>query len=288
MPTVYTAACLRHRHPDVHLALSKALDAAGIPLVEVPGTGNIWIRDWMPIRCGDHFVKFRGHTMDTERWPQLAIPESGPSNLYCGMWPTAHSGIILDGGNCVRSPDGKRVLMTEQVFLDNRVLGASSESRLCDLLEARIILLPVESGDTLGHADGIVQWIDNDTVFVNDRRSMRDHGEKTYDIALRQILRESGIEAVPFPWAYEECPDYTEEHFRTLFPDADEFNPAWGYYLNFLKVENTILYPTFGIDRDKRALDCLIDAFPHATCTGIDCSRLSMEGGLLHCISYEI
>ncbi len=290
MPTVYTAACLRHRHPDVHLALSKALDAAGIPLVEVPGTGNIWIRDWMPIRCGGNFVKFRGHTMDTEHWPQLAIPGFGPSNTYCGVWPTIHSDIILDGGNVVRSPDGTRVLMTDQVLLDNPSLALSSglnlSNMLEDLLEAKIILLPVENGDTLGHSDGLAHWIDNDTVFVNDRRSMRDIGEKTYDMALRKILRENKIEAVPFPWAYDLCRDVTEERFRQEFPDADDQNPCVGYFINMLVLPELIIYPKYNIPKDREAEDAIIDAFPGVPFVGIDCSRLSYEGGAIHCVTW--
>jgi agmatine/peptidylarginine deiminase len=285
MKTVYIAAVLRDRHPDVHLALSKALAEAGIPLVEVQGTGNIWIRDWMPIRCGDHYVKFRNHTNDTKRWPQLEVPEEAWMRpVLLGDVPIIHSDLILDGGNVVRSPDGKRVIMTKQVLRDNPGLILK---KLGDLLEAEIVLIDPEPGDTLGHSDGICHWIDNDTVFVNDYRSMRDSAYRDYAGDLRVDLDLDWITAVPMPNAYDECRDLSEERFRTEFPDADDFNPGYGYYINFLKVENLILYPTFGIDRDERCLDALLDAWPAAKCVGIDCSRLSMEGGLLHCITRE-
>ena len=89
-----------------------------------------------------------------------------------------------------------------------------------------------------------------------------------------------------FPWAYDECREVNEERFRREHPQADDFNMATGYYINFLKLDNLILYPTFGIDRDNRAADALIDAWPNATIAGIDCSYLAEEGGLLHCVTW--
>ena len=33
--------------------------------------------------------------------------------------------------------------------------------------------------------------------------------------------------------------------------------------------------------------DALLAAFPDAQCVGINCSHLSMLGGLLHCVTWE-
>lgn len=305
--TLYVASCLRDRHADVHLGISKALSDAGIPLVEVPGTGNIWIRDWMPIRCGDHYVKFRPKA-DTVKWPLLEVPRAcwewvGVSNFPCEIkvhnrktLNIVESSIILDGGNVVRSPDGKRVIMCMQTLLDNGLILYQESTgkkwkditeRLENLLEAKVVWIPTEPGDYLGHSDGECVWIDNDAVFVNDFRSMRDAEYRDYQRHVKELLEEDDIETVPFPNAFDLDREITEERFRQEHPHADDFNSGYGFYLNFLKLDNLILYPTFGIDRDERCLDALLDAWPDAKCVGIDCGYLAEEGGLLHCISWS-
>jgi agmatine deiminase len=299
MPTVYITEALKTRHPDVAVAMRLALDDAGIPLVEIPGTGNIWIRDWMPIPVGDHFVKFRYKDL-TERWPFLAVPREcwhnlaveKPGEIRDGRWvppmivPPTESDIILDGGNVVRVDS--RTIMTEQVFRDNPTIERHVLWGLLEhALETRLVIIPAEPGDELGHADGIVAPIDERTVFLNDYRSMRSSGMSAYEKCVRATLRLAYIETVPFPYAYDECREMTEATFRREFPDADDFNPGYGYYLNYLKVGNTILHPIFHLDRDDRAVDALLDAFPGANCVGIDCARLAYEGGLVHCTTWE-
>lgn len=281
MKTVYIAECLKTRHPDVYLAMRAALERHKVPLVEVAGTGNIWIRDWAPIKNGPgRFIRFQPKA-DTEKYPFLKVEED--CMLATGF---ATSDLVLDGGNVVRSPDGSRVIMTETTLYDN-IYRPGGKQQIAELLEAEIIWIQPEPGDDLGHADGIVQWIDDSTVFVNDYRSMRDMGFSCYAQALQQTLRLHHIEAVPFPYAYDECRELSEERFRQEFPDADDQNPAWGYYLNFLKVDDLVLYPIFHHPKDRQAKDCLLDAWPNGRFEAIDCSRLSMEGGLIHCVTWE-
>jgi agmatine deiminase len=315
MNTVYVSSCLASRHPDVHLALSLALQDHAIPLVEVEST-NIWLRDWMPIQVGDHFVKFRGHTNTPEnvkRWPQLEVKDECWSFIEdqahhdhdCGEddWKIVEeSDLILDGGNVVRSPDGKRVIMTEQTLYDNihYDFGAKGSKRTFeDLLEAEIIWIDSEPDDDLGHADGIVQWVNNGCCAVNDYRSIRSREWSDYQDKLLATLNKHGIGTVTFPWAGDIQREIDETRFRTEHPLGDDWNDGTGWYINYLKIDRPpihesrrnhlppplILYPKFNIDRDERCLDCLLDAFPGADCRGIDCTYLAEEGGLLRCVT---
>ena len=299
MPTVYIASCL-HRHPDVFFSLSLALEDADISLVEVPSS-NLWIRDWMPQKVpSGNFVNFLPKA-DTVKWPFLKVPE------ICWLPVCApdkgeliDSDIILDGGNVVRSPDGKRVIMTCQTLANNGCRpielafggvcyenGKNLKDKLEKLLEAQIIWIPVEPGDDLGHSDGEVAWIDDKTVFVNDFRSWRDPELSAYQKSLCKTLRSAGIETVLMPNAGDEAREIDEARFRKEHPYGDAWEDGTGFYLNFLKVGSLVLYPKFNIDRDERCVDALLDAWPDAKCVGIDCGYLAEEGGLLHCISWE-
>jgi agmatine/peptidylarginine deiminase len=116
---------------------------------------------------------------------------------------------------------------------------------------------------------------------------MRSHRYKLYESNVKQDLAECGIKTVPFPYAYDQCEEMEESRFRQQYPEADNQNSALGYYNNYLKIGNAIIYPMFFIDRDDRCVDALLDVFPGANCIGIDCRRLSMLGGLIHCVTWS-
>ena len=132
------------------------------------------------------------------------------------------------------------------------------------------------------------KWIDGKTVFLNDYRVMHDPIYRDYLRRVQGILRSHGIESVPFPYAYDRCPDLDEAEFRRRFPDGDAFGAAWGYAINYLQVKGAILYPTFNDPVDTATEACLWDAFPDLKLFSIDCSGLSMEGGLVNCITWNI
>jgi agmatine/peptidylarginine deiminase len=46
-----------------------------------------------------------------------------------------------------------------------------------------------------------------------------------------------------------------------------------------------IIAPIFNIDKDVLVLDKLQECFPKSEIHAIDCSALSMEGGLVNCIT---
>jgi agmatine deiminase len=135
----------------------------GIDVHIISGTKNVWCRDWMPVQTPGGFVKFtyKGYGM-LEKYPQLRVDE----HCWGDFADAFRSDIILDGGNVVRW--GDRVLMTDIVFTHNPGYDRTLlRDTLSDLLEAEIIFLPVEPGDTLGHTDGIVRWIDQGAVLLN-------------------------------------------------------------------------------------------------------------------------
>lgn len=290
---VYITDALQ-RYPKVYDAMRVALASHHIEVRPIVGTKNIWCRDYMPTQIeGNRFVKFnyKGYgTPDAvsrglayNDYPQLVVPEE----CWTGLGHVRMSDIVLDVGNVSRR--GSKAVVTEIIFRHNpqyqpQKLIAELES----LLEAQLVLVPVEPGDDLGHADGILKWIDDTTVFINDTTVMEDEDYDAYTQALTARLGAYGITAVPFTYAYDLCPEIDEAEFRRKYPDADDLNPGYGYYVNFLQVDGLILLPFFGIPRDEEAAALVRQYYPHSDCVGIDCADLSMEGGLLNCttISY--
>ena len=276
--TVFIPACLI-RYPETYGRLCSKLSTAGVHVQAIYDTANVWARDYMPVQTPTGFVKFR-YVKDFEKYPHLHVNDLCWRTLLQGV---TISDIALDGGNVVRH--GDRILMTEQVFKDNPGVNRTVLlDNLETLLGAEIICIPVEPGDDLGHADGIVHWIDGHRVFVNDYHAAE---MVEYSRRLAGILHENGIEAKKFPNVYYRRPQMSEEDFRRAYPAADDFNPGYGYYVNFLQVAGLILFPCFGVQEDA-CVDCRLDeVWPNIERDAVPCTRLSMEGGLLRCVTAQ-
>jgi agmatine/peptidylarginine deiminase len=283
--TIFLSGALSERYPFVYARLKSILSINKINVRTILGTGNIWIRDWFPVQTPSGFVKFayKGYGPDAyDKYPQLIVPE------YCWrsvLHSVKVSDIILDGGNIERY--GDRVIMTEIVFTHNPGIERTVLlDQLEQLLEAQIIIVPVEPGDDLGHTDGAVRWIDYKTVFVNQYHGAEE-AMQSYSDSLRGILEDEGIATVPFPNNYHYRPRMTEAEFREKFPQADDWNSGWGYAINFLHIANTIIFPAFGIHKDECAACRLKTAFPEAYIDRINCADLSQEGGLVNCVTSQ-
>ena len=273
MQTVYTAAALAERYRTVWQTIHDGCQAYGVEHRDLFGTKNIWARDYMPIQVGDHFARF-SYCKDFKQYPQLVVPE------FCSDLdqPVSRSKIILDGGNFQRC--GNSAIVTDIIFQQN--IGVNRQTllrRIEELTECELIVIPHEPDDTLGHADGMVHWIDETNCFVCD------FDQPLYG-QIESAFAEHAIEAVPFP-LLDDGPEYTEEEFRRAFPAADDFNPGWGYYINYLELDKFILAPVFGVAEDEIALN-LIASYTNKPVLPVDCSELSIEGGLVNCVTWDI
>ena len=217
---VFVADTLEPRFPEVFQGLREILADHGIPFGVIPGTRDIWCRDYMPIQVGnDRFVQFRyapGYLRG--RYRHLRRDEEIGSTLPW-VQECVRSEIVLDGGNVVKWSD--RVIMTEMIFDENPEWGRQKLlAELERLLEVeRIILIPPEPEEVTGHADGIVRFVDGETVLVNDYRDV----DCDYRACLLRRFRENAIDAVEVPYR----------------PGSGLFQgmpSAVGAYVNFLEV----------------------------------------------------
>jgi len=135
----------------------------------------------------------------------------------------------------------------------------------------QLIIIPQEPGDYIGHADGMVRFIDEGKVLVNQYPQ-----NKTYiDFALRlkASFRNAGLECIEFP--------YTSWKNQ----DGDD---ATGCYINFLEIGKYISYPVFEAPEDQLAQSILEDVFPDRQLIDIDCRQLAKFGGVLNCATWNI
>lgn len=264
--TVYFSEWLRKDFPAVTGDICGRLDRHGVGYGFLRHTEDYWCRDYMPIQVScdkyvqyvyepDYLVKKGGKFMTD---PTAALKDLNIS--------TVRTDLIIDGGNVIRCPD--KVIMTEKVFYENSRFSRNEVfAALEQLFECEPVFLPWDRAEKFGHADGVVRWVDGNTVLLTSYDESRSFAE-----AFRKEL---------------------ERHFDVIEMKYD-MTPrnrklSWAY-INFLQTKDVILVPVFNIMEDEQAMEQIGNAFPDyaGRIEAVDMSEIIGLGGGLNCISWNI
>ena len=258
------------RHPGLWRGLIGVLVSNRIEHQLLAGTKDIWCQDYMPVQVGaDAFVQFR-YEPDYLKGHQDLITDARVSESVQHIHTLHTSGIILDGGNVVAARG--KVLLTEKVFRENpRYVRLELRGELEKIFEATCLFVPKEPGDTIGHADGVVRFLDEDTVLVNDYAQV----DPRYGQRLRAALRRHGLGVEELAYFY------TGE-------EVDGISSAVGNYVNYLWVSGLIIVPAYGVPQDDTACRTLERLLPGTKVVPLRCEALARAGGVLNCVSWGI
>ena len=175
-----------------------------------------------------------------------------------------YTDINLDGGNVVFSPSKEKVIISDRVYSENPSWHkAELTAKLAKLLEANVIIIPSLKSDMTGHADGMVRFVDENTVVAN--APLSPFG---FETKVKKALQNHGIEVLDFPY---------------FDSNGDS---AIGCYLNFLETEQAILLPVFSVDTDNKAVQTAKHIF-HKAIIPVNINEIAADGGLLNCISWD-
>lgn len=271
---VYVSDLLVPRFPSLYGGLENILSEHGIGFRVLNGTKDIWIRDYAPIQVDQDgsFVLFRyfpdylrkgfRHLITNSKEIMAGLP---------GVRSCEFSDIVLDGGNVVRHHG--QAVVTDKIFRENRRMGrAELREELRRLLRVeRLIVIPTEPGDVVGHADGVLRFIDDNSVIVNDYRRL----DRSYRRRLREPLVAAGLKLEEI--TYE--PD---------LDDPGDIPSAVGNYVNFFQAGDLIVIPTYGLKADFDAQETLTRAFPAKAIRTLPCRALAEGGGVLNCATWGI
>jgi agmatine deiminase len=269
---VYLSDLLLQRHPWLADDLVRPLTGVGVEVRTIEGTKDIWCRDYMPIQVEmNRFVQFyyqpdylRGrfrHLITNYKVSMSVVPEG-----QC-----VKSGLWLDGGNLVRWKN--KVILTDKVFKENHRWSHKQVRRnLEEFLGVDcLIFIPAEPQEWLGHADGVVRFVADDTVIVNDY-SYTDPG---YRQCLLDELDRVGLKVIELP--------YMPSQRLTRGVGS-----AIGVYVNFLQVRGAIFVPTYRKPEDDFVCRRLEEVFPSDRIIPIESTWLAAEGGVLNCVTWGI
>ena len=252
-------------------ALSELLEKHSIKYDFLKATKDIWCRDYMPIQIEKgKFVQFRYEPSYLK--DDLEIQSDPKEVCKANNIKPQFSKINLDGGNVVNWSD--RAIITDRVFDENPEFSSKNKliAEIEKLLDVEIIVIPQIKSDMTGHADGMVRFVDKNTVLGNDR----EKEFKYWKNGINQILKEKGIEYIDIPFL---------DHKERKYPDH-----AIGCYVNYLEVENLIVLPIFETEKnkDQEVYDKFREIFPVRKIETINYNEIGFYGGLLNCTTWTI
>jgi agmatine deiminase len=268
--TVYISKLLKTRHPQLHHSLGQILREERISLLELRNTMDIWCCDYMPIQVSDDgFVMFR-YDPDYLYDEEFLLLKTNQEEVIAPFhFNITKSDLIVDGGNLVRHE--RKVILTDKIYTENP--DRTHEEILQELryfLEAEeIIIIPKVPYDYTGHADGMVRFVDANSVLLNDFSKL---GSRYFE-KLKKSLTSQGLNITLLPW----------DGWRQKKLSSD-----LGDYINFLHVGNLIIVPEFKEETDEEAKAIIRQCFPNANVKGLDCAELALGGGVLHCCTWNI
>ncbi len=289
----FEAVCInaaRPLHARIRLLLRQAKADPGRVTLFAHPTDDAWCRDHGPI-----FVK-HGRTSEValtdwefnawgEKYPRWrldnAIPERTARALCLRRFA---QNMVLEGGSI--DVNGSGLLLTTEACLlhSNRnpsLTRGEIEQNIRAAFGVRTILWlgdGIAGDDTDGHVDDLSRFYRADGIVTAVERDPRDENHR----ALRENLERLRAFRTPAgkKFTLAELPmPHAVRHGRHRLPAS---------YANFLIINGAVLMPSFRQPkRDAEAAEVLAGCFPGREIIPVDCRRLVLGHGTLHCISQQ-
>lgn len=267
---LYLADTLPKNYSDFYKRFESVLKDCNIAFDFLPQTKDVWAVDYMPIQTGlNNFVRFvyNPSYLQTKKYLKT-ISNVDEICKEIGI-ETFKTDIIIDGGNVTRWTN--KVIMTDRVFKDNPTYERKQLIKeLYELLQVdKLYFVPEQPDDFTGHSDGMVRFIDEQTIIINDYKEEKEEFYRAFEIAIHN----TGLDYITIPYNVY---------------DNKSNDQANGDYINYLQMENTVIIPIFGIKEDDLAVRQLEAIFAGQTIAMVESNEIANDGGILNCITWNI
>jgi len=268
---LYLSPLLERNYPKFFQNFKSALDHYGIEPEYLSYTKDVWCVDFMPVQVHEsHFVQFKfDPTYLKGKKYRKTISDTSEICRAIGLSPKL-TDIIADGGNVTRTKN--KVIMTTRVIEENPQYSVRQlTDKITELLEIdQLIIVPAQPDDFTGHSDGMVRFLDENTLLLNDY-SKEDNQD--FFRSLQAALHNTGLDLIEIP--------------GTIL-DNSKIDDATGDYSNYLQMDGIIFLPIFNRKEDDKVIKLFEGLFLRTTIVPIESTELSKDGGILNCISWNI
>lgn len=274
-----TELLIVHR-PGLKEKLNKKFASNKLKFLQTKDVQDIWIKDWAPILTSGNAVKAfyspnyfdqkekkYAHLDDMVGFELIKFLNKDEIKLSCN-----NKRLILDGGNLIQNGQGLAIT-TNRIIAENE---SCSINQIQEIFKKRmgidrLIFVPVEPGDVTGHVDGMIRFIDAQTIIVGAYESDYKEGKEFMDELSRQFESDFNVVRIVNATPKKQRPE--------------EFPSAYGNYVNFLKIGDTIFLPQYDLSTDlaaKKEYEKYFKVVP----IKIDVDKLAELGGVLNCITW--
>ena len=270
---VYLSGLLEEQFPECFNRLTSILKKHSVEFRLLKGTKDIWCKDYMPIQTeSGKLIQFRyepSYLKGNKEWEDSRSDVNEVCRLN-GFEPV-FSNINLDGGNVLLCSG--RAIVSDRIFTENPEYKDKEQlvKDLSALLEAEVIIIPAQNGDMTGHADGMVRFVDHDTILGNNRSDEY----KYWTNGIEKVLKDYNLKYIDVPFFYS-------------YKDLKHPDHAIGVYVNYLEVGNLIVLPVFEVEgnKDEEAIAAFKQIFPDKIVEKINFNDVALEGGVLNCTTW--
>ena len=270
---VYLSGLLEEQFPECFNRLTSVLKKHSVEYRLLKGTKDIWCKDYMPIQTeSGKLIQFRyepSYLKGNKEWEDSRSDVREVCRLN-GFEPV-FSNINLDGGNVLLCSG--RAIVSDRIFTENPEYTDKQQlvKDLSELLEAEVIIIPAQKADMTGHADGMVRFIDHDTLLGNNRSVEY----KYWTNGIEKVLKDYSLKYIDVPFFYG-------------YKDSKHPDHAIGVYVNYLEVGNLIVLPVFEVEgnKDAEAIAAFKQIFPDKIIETINYNDIALEGGVLNCTTW--
>lgn len=250
--------------------LRKIINNHGFKHHHIAGTKDYFCRDYMPVQLTkNEFIQFKFQPdyllNDPERIRYVTDTKSVlRKNRFLDKKQISTSEIILDGGNIIKSKNN--VIITDKVCIDNNLTREEVKNKLEELLKVNVIIISRYPGEETGHADGIIRFINENTVLtINLENEKQDWKNK-----ILKELKNEKLDLISLP--------------KAKSPDKD-----WRY-INYLQIGQKVIVPAFDNESDKIILPFLKELFEKSGMKMeiLKAKNIAKNGGVLNCFTWNI
>ncbi|WP_299494304.1 agmatine deiminase family protein [uncultured Shewanella sp.] len=271
------------KHGDQVLVLSSPslyqeyVEALGKQNVMIAPMLDIWMRDFTLVNPNKP-VMFRYTAVGQGGGKEGQVQADEVQDVFYQLVKQAgldftSSDWLDDGGNFV-SDYADSVVLSTKFLHDNQLTEQKARQTLRQLLRIQnIAFIEADEQGGLEHADGVVSFVEPNTLLVNSYPDDPDYAKQLI-MDLKQQLPKIKIVEITTPYDGNDIYD-------------KRFGSACGLYTNMLVTPNRIYLPQFGIPQDKLALAQVRDV-TSKTVIPVSSSQVCHMGGGVRCMSLQL